>query len=61
MQTTHNKKHITKNKSLNRFFKRLNGAAVFSEPKEKLTDKKIDRIFRCVHLSSKITVKKSTK
>jgi len=61
MQTEQNKKHMTKKQSLNNFFKRFNGSAVFSEPKVKLTDKKIERIFRCVQLGSKTTVKKSTK
>jgi hypothetical protein len=56
MQATLHKK-IIMNKSLVSYVKKLNGSAVFSEPKERLTDKKIEKICRRIKLSSNQTVK----
>jgi DNA-directed RNA polymerase subunit N (RpoN/RPB10) len=60
MQTTLYRKS-TVNKSLESFVKKLNGSAVFSEPKERLTDKKIEKICRRIKLSSNQTIKKLLK
>ncbi len=45
------------NKSLESFVKKLNGAAVYSEPQKRLTDKKIEKICRRIKLSPNQTVK----
>jgi len=49
------------NKSLEGFFKKLNGSAIFSEPQERLTDKKIEKICHRIKLRPNQTIKKLLK